>query len=493
MPGMILTGTPSNITTALSATITDLANNGSGAVRATTSAPHLFGNGDTCLIFCGPITGQHVITVIDATHFDVNGSTYTATATGTAVDISLTPQIQIPIDGDTFSAQLSGLVSAFQGLADRTQFLQSEIVTLTYPFGYAQYAEASVWSPPQLIGNSEANFSQDVGYGGPEWDAVNLQWLQPCAIISGTSVTAAHVFCSYDGWDSNWRGCGGNVANLLGNVASNVTAGKDPNDAITFYMGVIIPGGITIYRSQGVNWSNVYSDSSHTYTDAKFCPLNGSQMVLIGSTATAGTIGKFTANQFGAATTQAIGTLIGGAVTEWLVRSNGTMAIAVPRAQLMSSFTAPFVLTSTNGTAWTDQNGAGVSGVLLSTDEIVGLDWNADYQMWAMAVLTSAVKVKILVSADGIHWANQGVALTYLSDIEDIASVGNVWAAISGGSTATQILASFDTKNWYLTSAQLPGGGVPVRVRSNGAQFCASSPNGARFSMTMKPIAGPLT
>jgi hypothetical protein len=494
MAGTILTGNPSNITTSLSATITALANNGSGAVRATTSAPHLFGNGDTCLIFAGPITGEWAITVIDSTHFDLVGSTFTSTATGTAIDLALTPQIQVPVDGDTQSAQLSGLVSGFQGVLDRTQYLQENAIAALYPTTRAQYSQASVWSPPQLVSTTWANFSQDVGSGGPEWDPVNHQWLQPCAIISGTSVTAAHVFCSYDGWDSNWRSVySGNALNLSGATASVVTAGKDPGDSTTFYMAVIVAGAVTLYRTHSGNWQNVYSDSSHTYTDAKWVGLQGYETAFIGSTATAGTILQYSNTQFGSATTVAVGTLIGGAVAQWLVRSNGVMGIAVPQAQAMSSFAASFVLTSTDGHTWVDQNGSGVSSVLLSTDEVIGLDWNADYQMWVMAVLTSAVKVKFLVSADGINWANQGVALSTLSDVEDIAAVGGVYTAVSGEAADTKIYASFDTKNWYLTSAHLPGGGVPVRIRSNGSQMCASSPNGARFSMTLKPIAGPLT
>jgi hypothetical protein len=127
---LTLTGTASNITTPLGVTITALSNNGSGAVRVTTSAPHLFGNGDSVTIATSPVSGTFTITVIDSTHFDLNGSTYISTATGSATDNSLTPQILVPTDGDTFSQQLSGALSSVQSLCDRTQFLQNEIVTI---------------------------------------------------------------------------------------------------------------------------------------------------------------------------------------------------------------------------------------------------------------------------------------------------------------------------------------------------------------------------
>lgn len=125
---LILTGDPTHVTTPLTATITALANNGSGAVRVTTGAPHLFGSQDSVIVTTPVLTGQFTITAIDSTHFDLQGSTFTSTSTGTAKDLSLTPQILVPTDGDTFSQQLSGALSALQALCDRTQALQGRFV-----------------------------------------------------------------------------------------------------------------------------------------------------------------------------------------------------------------------------------------------------------------------------------------------------------------------------------------------------------------------------
>jgi len=104
----VLTGSASNVTTPLVARIIALANNGSGAIRATTVAPHLFGSGDSVAVAVTSsgtpvVVGTFTIAVIDSTHFDLVGSTYTATGVGNASDLSLTPQIQVPTDGDTFS------------------------------------------------------------------------------------------------------------------------------------------------------------------------------------------------------------------------------------------------------------------------------------------------------------------------------------------------------------------------------------------------------
>lgn len=115
-------GNPADISTQLSATYSGLANNGSGLIRVTTSTPHLFGNNDRVLM-SGSTTGMWSITVIDATHFDLQGSTFTSGGTGSATDFSITPPFQWPTSGDPLDAQLSGLISGAQMLADRDAYI----------------------------------------------------------------------------------------------------------------------------------------------------------------------------------------------------------------------------------------------------------------------------------------------------------------------------------------------------------------------------------
>lgn len=130
-----LAGNASRITTPLTATIVGIANNGSAKWRVQTSAPHLFGHSDyvhlQVTVSTVLIDTYETITVIDPTHFDVTSLAYTATGTGLATDLSLTPQFNVPVDGDTGSLQLSGMLSAFQALADRTQALRSMIISRT--------------------------------------------------------------------------------------------------------------------------------------------------------------------------------------------------------------------------------------------------------------------------------------------------------------------------------------------------------------------------
>lgn len=118
----VLTGNDTQVTTPLSATVTALSNNGSGNVRVTTAAPHYFGTNDHIFLSTTTDTGIfRCIAVVDSTHFDLQ-LTFTSSGTGTATDLSLTPQIQVSTDGDPASLQ-RGMLSAIQGLLSRTQFL----------------------------------------------------------------------------------------------------------------------------------------------------------------------------------------------------------------------------------------------------------------------------------------------------------------------------------------------------------------------------------
>lgn len=126
---IILTGNEANVTSPLSATVTNIALVG-GNWRVTTSTAHHFGDRDTVrMIFTASAVNYDFsvqVAIVDATHFDLISppvGTYTG-GTGTAVDMALTPQIQVPTDGDTFSLQISGMLSAIQALCDRTQYLK---------------------------------------------------------------------------------------------------------------------------------------------------------------------------------------------------------------------------------------------------------------------------------------------------------------------------------------------------------------------------------
>jgi len=122
----IYSGNQANITTPLVRTITSAVSQ-SGLIKIGTSASHLFATNDYVYIAgVGGTTeanGAWTITVIDATHFTLNGSSFTHayTSGGTATDRSLTPAFAMPSDGETSTA--ASIEASIQMLADRTQYL----------------------------------------------------------------------------------------------------------------------------------------------------------------------------------------------------------------------------------------------------------------------------------------------------------------------------------------------------------------------------------
>lgn len=126
----IINGNPANVTTPIVRTIASMANNGAGAYRVLTSAPHFFGDRDDVTITGTGTTadGVWVISVVDSTHFDLVGSMFASSGTGTATDYSLSPQMQVPTSGDAAVAP----VSTWAAIADKLAYLQRKTAHSAY-------------------------------------------------------------------------------------------------------------------------------------------------------------------------------------------------------------------------------------------------------------------------------------------------------------------------------------------------------------------------
>jgi hypothetical protein len=267
---LVLTGNSGNVTAPLTATVTALANNGSGEIRVTTSAPHLFGDGDPVRLVTGVITEDFAIKVIDSVTFDCLASTFTSTSTGTATDLALTPQIQVPTDGQSSSLQLSGMLSAFRGILDRTQALMAWVVRLwqginiggsgysEQTFGYQGVGEGGgIQSDPGTSGvigvaGSAAGASGVVGFGqGSGHSGVSGQGYTgvvgqgtggPGTIGTATSGNASGAFNIGNGTGAGTSSlggapssgaCGPGAHNVGGSTAGGGTGGDGAHDTGT--------------------------------------------------------------------------------------------------------------------------------------------------------------------------------------------------------------------------------------------------------------------
>lgn len=133
----IISGDQANVTTPLIKTINAVTSSG-GLIKIGTSTSHLFATGDIVTIIgvtgTTEANGTWAISVVDATHFTLNGSTFTHSyvSGGTVTDWSLTPQIQLPSNGEPCT--MDTLLSALEALADRTQYLAAHARTNSVTF-----------------------------------------------------------------------------------------------------------------------------------------------------------------------------------------------------------------------------------------------------------------------------------------------------------------------------------------------------------------------
>lgn len=123
----IETGDASNITTPVTRSVQSVSGNAVSPIVVTTTVPHGFGSGDYVTISgVGGNTNANgiskKITVLSSTSFSVVGTgNANYTSGGTVVDLSLTPQFQVPSGGDPRT--VASILTAIDALADRTQYL----------------------------------------------------------------------------------------------------------------------------------------------------------------------------------------------------------------------------------------------------------------------------------------------------------------------------------------------------------------------------------
>lgn len=210
-------GNPANITTPLAATI-------NGATVATpiviqTTTSHFYSTSDrvaiTGVLGNTAANGVWTITVIDATHFSLNGSVGSVayTSGGTASNQSLTPPFQIPSDGDTFN--VASVNVALQMLADRTQYLNQQLTLKR-----AVFTSSGTWTAPAgclyaiLVGcgggaGSTATTSFNAGGGGGAGAQERTRFVP---IVPNTAYTV-----------TLGSGGGGGTAGLVGGTGGSTT------------------------------------------------------------------------------------------------------------------------------------------------------------------------------------------------------------------------------------------------------------------------------
>ena len=461
----VLTGNAAHVTTPLTATIVSIADNGSGAARLATAAPHLFGSSDSIQIAAGPISGTFVISVIDATHFDAVGSTFTVTATGVAVDLSITPQVLVPTDGDPLSAQISGLLSGFQAVLDRTQYLAGQVrasnaTTLARTNASQNWQPAFTWTSPAgpyLLCWDDFNSATDAG---------SQRWLLGSFSAGGSPVVEIFYGSGTDPATSNWTQLGGNIA------SQEPPTGMCLDSAGTVWVSIAGGGGANTAQA----WSCPSGGSFALVSNIGVTACTDFQIVAVGAQ-TIGAYGSSTAGDAELRQVSPVSSLFGGLTAgAWILKSNGSYALAIPKvAGGGNAYVSP------TGATWTS---TALSGVIGGANTPIDAAWNPSLLVWCLAVAVSGGGTKFFTSSDGQSWVASSATLAsapFTSGSLAMASVAGRFVALgyNSGTETSQVVYSDDAIHWYGTQAFLYSGiaAVPV-IASSPTQLaaCAAIP-----------------
>jgi hypothetical protein len=454
---IVLNGNLANVTTPLTATVTGLANNGSGLVRVATSAPHLFGPTDTVSLRTTSTSGTFTIAVIDGTHFDLVGSTYTATGTGLAIDLSLTPQVLVPTDGDTFSQQLSGALSSIQAILDRDQYVNNQVRSLTLA---TDGVRAQTWSPEFTQNNSVAVMSC-------RWAPKAHKWL----LVQQGSL-AIPLVASYGldgGASAGWVTIG--TPPTIATAPSYGACIEDPTTAGQYWVAVTdttaTHNTLGILHYNGSAWSAPYGPHTGVglYYSVELSSI-GAQLIFAASSSGAGdSVIMSTNNQFATLSTFTVPN-VGATGSVFYIKSNGKQVVAIQSQNSAGSFP---VFTSPDGVTWSTSTSLSTL-VGAGYGQLMGLTWTQDAlgSCWLACINPFSSGIPTFFrSADGITWTAQlgGMTATTIdgvaAKVQDMASCGNnvvctLLDAGSGPAISSQIFSVDGGITWYVGQAGFP-------------------------------------
>lgn len=410
----VLTGNPANVTTPLSVTVTALADNGSGKIRVTTSSPHHFGSSDTVLTVAGSTDVLDTILVIDSTHYDYPTHAFHGNDSGRAVDLSLTPQVLVPTDGDALSAQLSGLLSSMQAVLDRTQYLNKQIV-----------AQSQAPTPGFLpyYGTSDIGVNLLASFQCVAFDPITLKWL-----LGGQDGSSFDWAIIGRGDKLGWTKAVSTHVTAAAGTVTSICRGIEPSVSDKYiYLSIIQSGALEVARGDttGSAWSGTLPAGGSTdFLNASILSTNGVVVVAAGATSSTDSNIYFTSNSGGSWAHQTAALLTSPIPSGWILRQSqpgGGQILAIPKVSVGFSY-----LSSVDGTTWVSQ--PGLSGLTSPGEVPTDMCYTADQAgvgCWLLVTDLSGVSLTYR-SYDGVTWLplanNLGLAGIV---IFSVASYGN--------------------------------------------------------------------
>lgn len=349
--------------------------------------------------------------------------------------------VAVPSGSDTPSSAL--FATADEGNADRGAWLKV----------HAPIGPLLTWSP-----------------AAPGWPL----GIGPYAMCFNDQPTAQDwIVLEYGNVASQWAAYHGVGDGNWIEVGSDVASGTPPSGLCVTSAGVI---WVTTFGATNLaQWSSPGYGSNFTAatgttvsacTDYRIAAL-GSVVVGAVGTSTSGTaqLGITSSSGFASHAT-------GITTTKWLLRSNGSQAIAVPITVGGTGIAAYY---TSDGVTWT-----GVS-VTTSIFQPEDLAWDSVRHRWVL--ITSFFHV--YVSSDGITWTQLTTTITTpsLLPVSLACVMGNYFALLTTSTSDYQLAASYDGITWTLLTMFLrsPSG-------ASGALFAAPAQLG--FAPLVNPASG---
>lgn len=415
--------------------------------------------------------------------------------------------IPIPTGSDPPGSSL--FATPYEGLADRTAYLNAKIV----PFGGYNWREIV----PSVTPVSGGGGSPTAGLNTVYWDFVNQVWIVP--FIDGNYPTVAAgvplVNSGFDERSDQWLQFGGSSGPVFTGFSATTqmpAMTQKAGDANTYLVAILDPGSvgpkIVSATPTSGTWTTMFNAPGNPEIEScNLIDFAGYNIAGFGSSSAASTMLAYSNDGFATDTLVIVGTPMGAPASEILMRvgattGGGAFAIALPLTG-PGFVTTFFYLSSTDGHTWIVQSG--LNSVLSASEVCTGLDFGADSNgpCWILATQIPLTNTsKFYRSADGIVWTF--ISQTTTRAVRDLAVIGSLWAATTvdfnpalalyGAAGASYVIFSFDgAVTWHRSQAWLTANDVTTTrsqraklARSN-AQFCLFNSKQLRFSDVSSP------